>query len=89
MEEDKKEIEIGQITHYFNKISVAVIELTKGDLSLGETIHIKGHTTDFSQTVDSMQIEHQNVEKAVKGESVGLKVKEPVREGDIVFKVNE
>lgn len=89
MEEDKKEIEIGQITHYFNKISVAVIELTKGDLSLGETIHIKGHTTDFSQTVDSMQIEHQNVEKAAQGESVGLKVKEPVREGDIVYKIIE
>lgn len=82
-----KEKLIGKITHCFGKISVAVIELTEEDLAVGETIHIKGKTTDFSQVVSSMQIEHQNVEKAKKGESTGLKVDQAVKEGDLVYKV--
>lgn len=78
--------EVGKITHYFTKISVGVIELSKA-LKAGDKIRIKGATTDFEQDVDSMQIEHKNVGKAKKGESIGLKVAEPVREGDKVYKI--
>ncbi len=81
------EEEIGRITHYFSKIGVAVIEITSGSLKIGETIHIKGHTSDFTQTVDSMQEEHEPIEEAKAGMSVGMKVKEAVREGDKIFKV--
>jgi len=82
------EEEVGKISDYFAKIGVAAIELT-GTLSVGDTIHIKGHTTDFTQNVDSMQIEHQNVEKANPGDSIGIKVKDRVRDHDIVYKVTE
>ena len=81
------EIEIGKITHYFSKPGVAAFTIENGELRVGDRIHIKGHTTDFEQVVDSMQIEHQNVQKAGKGESVGVKVKEKVREYDTVFKL--
>jgi putative protease len=83
------EEEIGRITHYFSRIGVGVLEITAGELRVGETIHIKGHTTDFYQKVESMQVEHQPVSVARKGDSVGLKVIEPVREHDRVFKVTE
>ena len=80
---------IGKITHYFGHIGVAVLELTEGNLKVGETIHIIGHGADFSQAVDSMQVEHKNVEEAKKGDSVGLKVGEKVKEGAEVYKVAE
>jgi len=83
------EEEIGKITHYFSKINVGVLELTKGKLKVGDTIHIKGHTTDLFQKVQSMQIEHSPVEFASVGESIGLMVEGPVRENDLVFKVTE
>lgn len=82
------EKEIGKITHFFGKISVGVIKLTD-ELRVGETIKIVGHDREFSQTVSSMQIEHQNVEKAGKGESIGLKVDQPVKKGDVVYKITE
>ncbi|MBL7155353.1 MAG: hypothetical protein ISS88_02530 [Candidatus Portnoybacteria bacterium] len=80
---------IGKITHYFTNIGVGVIEITAGDLKVGDKIHIKGATSDFEQTIDSMQIEHENIEKAKKGDAVGLKVDQQVREGDQVFKIVE
>lgn len=80
------EEQIGKITHYFTGISVAVVKLS-GDLEVGDKIHIQGATTDFTQEVKSMQIEHDEVKKAGEGQSVGLKVKDRVREGDDVFKV--
>ena len=83
------EEEIGKITHYFSKISVGVLEITKGNVQIGDTIHIKGHTTDYYQKVQSMQVEHSSVESAEKGMEVGLKVESSVREGDTVFKVME
>ena len=83
------EVEIGRITHYFSKINVGVIELTKGELKIGDTIHIKGHTTDLFQKVESMQVEHNAVNSAKKGESIGMKVKSHVRENDCVYKVSE
>jgi hypothetical protein len=78
-------VEIGKITHFFSKICVAVIELKK-PLKVGDTIAVKGPTTDFEQKVDSMQIEHKNVQSADVGQSIGLKVAERVRETDIVYK---
>lgn len=80
---------IGEITHYFGKIGVAVLKLTKGSLKVGETIHLVGHGADFTQTVDSMQVEHKNVEEAKKKDDVGLKVNDVVKEGVEVYKVNE
>ena len=83
---ERKVAEIGVVTHYFTKISVAIVDLSN-TLSVGDRILIKGMTTDFEQTIDSMQIEHEDVEKAEAGQSIGLKVKDRVREGDAVYKV--
>jgi len=80
--------EIGKVTHYFTNIGVGVIELTKGSLKKGDKIRIKGATTDFKQKIASMQIEHEKIEEAKKGQSIGMKVKEHVREHDKVFKVS-
>lgn len=81
-----EEKEIGKITHYFNKISVGIIELSD-ILKVGDTIHIKGHSEDFTQTVDSIQIEHANVQEAKVGDSIGIKVAQKVHPQDKVFKV--
>jgi putative protease len=83
------EEEIGHITHYFPKIGVAVIEVTAGSLKVGETIHIKGHTSDFSQAVESLQQENLPVPEVKKGVSAGMKVKEHVREGDRIYRIKE
>ncbi len=84
-----EEIEIGKITHFFGHISVGVIEITSDVLKVGDTIHVKGATSDFTQKIDSMQIDHESVEEAKAGQSIGLKVSEHVREHDTVFKVVE
>ena len=80
---------VGKITHYFTNIGVGVIEITQGKLEIGDKIHVKGTTSDFEQTVDSMQVEHENVEVAKKGDAIGLKVEQQVREGDEVYKAAE
>ncbi len=85
---EKKEELVGKITHYFGKIEVGIVELSK-PLKVGDTLHIKGSTTDFEQEVDSMQIEHENIDKAKKGDVIGMKVKDKVKEGDEVYKVLE
>lgn len=77
---------IGKVSHYFTKISVGVIEL-EDTVKVGDTIHIKGATTDFAQQIESMQIEHESINEAKVGQSIGLKVNEPVRENDKVYKV--
>ena len=77
---------IGEVTHYYSKISVAVVELSD-TLRLGDTIHIKGATSDFQQQVESMQLEHQPIGTAEAGQAIGLKVVEKVRRGDVVYKV--
>lgn len=78
--------EVGRVTHYFTKISVAVIEL-KAALSVGDRVFFKGPTTDLTQSVESMQIEHKNVTQARAGQSIGLKVDDRVRENDRVYKI--
>ncbi|MEM2878656.1 MAG: hypothetical protein QXG10_03825 [Candidatus Hadarchaeales archaeon] len=78
---------VGRVTHYFTKIGVAVVELSD-TVSVGDRISIEGATTNIQQTVESMQIEHNNVKTANAGESIGLKVKDRVREGDMVYKIS-
>ena len=85
---DEKAQLICKITHYFNKIGVAVIELTEGDLKVGETIKIERHEGDFDQVVNSLQVNHQEVQSAKKGEGFGLKVDQPVKEGNLVYKIS-
>ena len=80
------EKEIGQISHYYGHINVGIIQLSD-TLKAGETIHVKGHSEDFTQPVDSMQIEHASVPEARAGESIGIKVIQKVHPGDKVFKV--
>jgi putative protease len=78
-------VEVGHITHFFSKISVAVLELT-APLSVGDHILVKGPATDFEQVVDSMQIEHKNIQRAEAGQSVGLKLAQQTKERDVVYK---
>ena len=81
-----EEMKVGKVTHYYTKIGVAVIEVTDGSIKVGDELHIKGHTSDFKQKVKSMQIEHDNVQIAEPGQSIGMKVDEPVRASDLVYK---
>ena len=84
--EKKSEKEIGKVAHYYTNIGVAVVEL-KGTLKVGDNIRIKGATSDFTQKVESMQIEKDKMQEAKKGDSIGLKVKEHARQHDVVYKV--
>ena len=77
--------QIGNVTNFYSKISVAVVQLT-APVNVGDKILIKGDTTNFEQTIESMQIEHKNIPRAEAGQSIGLKVKDRVRPGDIVYK---
>lgn len=86
MEEEIKKKLIGKVSHYYDKIGVAVIDLSD-KLNVGDEILIEGHETNFKQKVESMQIEHQNIDKAKKGDSIGLKVINMVRENDAVYKI--
>ncbi|MGD9241639.1 MAG: hypothetical protein PVG69_16540 [Desulfobacterales bacterium] len=83
MEQEK----IGFVSNYFSKISVAAVEITDGKVAVGDRLHFLGHTTDVESAVHSMQIEHASVTEAKKGDSVGIKVPEKVREGDKVYKI--
>jgi putative protease len=80
------EVKIGVISHVYKKIGVAVVDLSE-PLQTGDIIHITGHHTDLTQKVESMQVEHQDVQKAERGQSIGLKVNGEVREQDLVYKV--
>jgi translation elongation factor EF-1alpha len=78
---------LGTITHYYSHLGVVVVQLNKGTLKTGDMIHVKGHSTDFIQKVESMEFEHQHVDQASAGQSVGLKVVDHAREHDIVYLV--
>lgn len=86
MAEEKKLV--GKVTHYYGKLGVAIVEL-EDDLQYGDNISIEGETTNIQETVDSMQIEHEAVKNAHRGDAVGLKVPDKVRPGDVVYKVEE
>ena len=81
------ETKIGTVTHYFNHLHVAGVDITDGELRQGDTIHITGHTSDFEQIVKSMQIDHETVEVVKPGDQIGLAVTEHAREHDTVYKV--
>ena len=78
-------VKVGDVIHYYTNIGVAVVDLTD-TLKVGDNIIVKGATTEFSQLIKSMQIEHKQVNEAGKGDSIGLKVKDKVRKGDTVYK---
>lgn len=78
---------VGIVTHYYTHLAVAVVQMESGVLRVGDTIHIKGHTSDFRQRVESMQIEHASVTEVRAGQSCGLKVTEHAREHDTVYKM--
>jgi translation elongation factor EF-1alpha len=82
-----REEKVGEVMNFFAKPSVAAIKVTDGVLAVGDRIKLKGHTTDFEDTISSMQIENKSVEKAAAGDLIGIQVKEKVREGDAVFKL--
>lgn len=77
---------IGKVTHYFGHLEVAVMKLT-GELHVGDEIHVKGHTSDFQQRMDSLEIDHKKVDTAGPASEVAFKVKEKVRAGDQVFRL--
>lgn len=79
---------IGYVTHYYNRLGVAVLELSD-ELKVGDTLHLLGHTTNFTQPVESMEIEHQQVQSVKPRAEVALKVMDKVRKGDAVYKVIE
>jgi len=81
-----KEKEVGKVSDFFAHVVVAGVDMT-GSLKVGDKIHIKGHTTDIEMDLTSMQIENKDVSQAKKGKSVGIKVPERVRPGDVVYKV--
>ena len=84
-----KEIEIGRVADFFAHIGVVAIEVTAEGIKVGDTLHFHGHTTDFTQKINSIQIEHDQVEEAPVGSNVGIKVIERVRSHDKVYKVVE
>ncbi len=81
------EEKLGEVTHFFDKIQVAIVKLEK-PLKIGDKVKIKGNTTEIEETVDSMQVEHAEIEEADKGDEVGIKVTGKAREGDEVFKAS-
>lgn len=83
------EEEIGVVVKFFAKPSVAAVEVTRGSIKTGDLLRYKGHTTDFTEAVISMEIDRQPIEEAKVGDTIGLKVKERVRENDKVYKVVE
>jgi putative protease len=78
---------IGVVTHYYGHVAVAIVRLESGMLRVGDTIHIRGHTTDFSQRVQSIEVEHEPAPEVGPNDDFGLKVIAPVREHDVVYKV--
>ena len=86
-EKKKEEKEIGKVVKYFSHVEAAVIEISADELKVGDTIAIRGHTTNLEQEIESMQIEQDAIEVGKKGDIVGIKVKERVRPNDTVYKV--
>jgi len=81
------EEKVGEVVKFFAKPSVAAIKIVAGELNVGDTIKFTGHTTDFEDELESMEINNEKIEKAVEGDFIGVKVSERVRPGDEVFKV--
>jgi hypothetical protein len=84
-EPSRHEEAIGTVTHYYSHLGVAIVQINKGVLKTGDTVHIIGHSVDFTQPVESMEFEHKHVDQAEAGQNIGLRVKEHTREHDIVY----
>jgi len=82
------ELEVGLVTHYFDRPHVAIVKMTADEIKVGDTIHIKGAHTDLTETVTSMEVEHQKIPVAKPADEFGLQVADRVRTGDRVFKVS-
>ena len=82
------ETKIGNVTHYYNHLHVATVMITEGELHVGDRIHIEGHTSDFTQKIDSMELDHEKVDTAKPGDIVGIETHEYVREHDSVYIVH-
>lgn len=78
---------VGHVIDYFAKIGVAAIDIESGEIRIGDTLQFSGHTTDFTQEIESIQIDKEQVDTAMAGDSVGIKVEERVRDGDEVYKI--
>jgi hypothetical protein len=81
----RREEAIGTVTHYYSHLGVAIVQINNNRLKTGDRIHIQGHTTDFTQPVESMELEHQHIDQAATGQVVGLRVKDEARVHDIVY----
>ena len=81
------EEKIGEVMKFFAKPSVAAVKITSGELTVGDTVKFTGHTTEFEDKIDSMEIDNKQIEKAVPGDYIGIKVSDRVRPGDEMFKV--
>jgi translation elongation factor EF-1alpha len=82
------EKKIGNVTHYYNHLHVATVKITDGELHVGDVIHVEGHTSDFTQRISSMELDHAPVHMAKQGDIVGIEIKEYVREHDNVYIVH-
>jgi putative protease len=80
---------VGSVFTYFSKIGVAGVKVDRGELKIGDTISVEGHTTNFTQKVDSLQMDHGPVQRAKEGDEVGIRVKDKVRNHDVVYKITE
>lgn len=83
------DIQIGKVTHYYDKIGVAVVTVLNQPLKVGDKIKVSGHDNEFNQTVDSLQVEHDQVKEVAVGETAGMKVDKPVKEGDTLYLVQQ
>lgn len=83
------DIQVGVITHYYDKIGVAVVEVKNQPLKVGDVVQITGHDQEFKQAIDSLQIEHKQVSEVPVGETAGMKVDQAVKEGDRLFLVTK
>ena len=83
------DVQIGKVIHYYDKISVAVIEVKEQPLKVGDTVKISGHDKEFHQTIESLQVEHKQVSELAPGESGAMKVDQPVKEGDVLYLVSK
>jgi hypothetical protein len=84
---DAMEERIGSVIKFFDKTSIAAVKLDFGDLSVGDTIRIKGAATDFTQKIEDLEFDHKPVQKAVRGQFTGIKLSQPARPFDLVYKV--
>lgn len=78
---------IGSVIKFFDKPSIAAVKLDFGDLALGDSIHVKGPNTDFTQKIDDLEFDHHPVQKAIRGQFIGIKLTRPAKPFDLVYKV--